>query len=115
MEEDIQLRQVSPIAASVEKVEKRLEEAIEKATYRINYESAHNESLINALSIVENFIRRKKRVCYGGTAMNAILPEEKRFYNSETDLPDYDYYTPDLDNDVDELVKDMEKAGFKDV
>lgn len=115
MEEDIQLRQVSPIAASVEKVEKRLEEAIEKATYRINYESAHNESLINALSIVENFIRRKKRVCYGGTAMNAILPEEKRFYNSETDLPDYDYYTPDLDNDVDELVKDMKKAGFKDV
>ena len=115
MEEDIQLRQVSPVAASIEKVEKRLEEAIEKATYRINYESAHNEELINALSVVENFIRRKKRVCYGGTAMNAILPEERRFYNSDTDLPDYDFYTPELDGDVDELVKDMEKAGFKDV
>jgi hypothetical protein len=115
MEEDIQLRQVSPVAASIEKVEERLEAAIEKATYRINYESAHNEELINALSIVENFIRRKKRVCYGGTAMNAILPEERRFYNSDTDLPDYDYYTPELDADVDELVADMKKAGFKEV
>lgn len=109
------MRQVSPIAASSERVERRLEEAIEKATYRMNYESAHDEELLNALSIVESFIRRKKRVCYGGTAMNAILPEERRFYNPETDLPDYDFYTPALEEDVDEIVEEMKKAGFKDV
>lgn len=116
MEEDIQKRQVSPIVKQTsELIQQRLEEAIEKATNLINYESAHDQELLQALSIVGSFIKRKKRVCYGGTAMNAILPEHKQFYDSNTDLPDYDFYTPEVDADVDELVDVLEKAGFKDV
>jgi len=116
MEEDIQRRQVSPMAAKTnEVINERLQFAIDKASDRINYESAHNEELLLAMSTVRSFIKRKKRICYGGTAMNAILPENRRFYDPDVDLPDYDFYTPELESDVDELVEDLKKAGFTDV
>jgi len=116
MEEDIQRRQVSPLAEKTsDRINEKLQFAIDRANERINYESAHNEELLRALSVVHDFIKRKKRICYGGTAMNAILPENRRFYDPDTDLPDYDFYTPTADMDVDELVNDLTKAGFKDV
>ena len=116
MEEDIQARQMSPhYVKTTEKVENRLKEAIEKGNYLLNYESAHDETLLHALSIVATFIKRKKRICYGGTAMNMILPEKKRFYDPNVDLPDYDFYTPDLDGDIEELVRDLKNEGYEDV
>lgn len=112
MEEDIQ----NYMSSKKNKiVEKRLEKAVKAAERAVDYESAHNQELLKALSIVEDFIKRKKRVCYGGTAMNEILPSQKRFYNPEVDLPDYDFYTPEIQEDVEELVKDLQEAGFKDV
>ena len=93
----------------------RLEHAIDKASKRLKYESAHDTEIIRAIGIVGEFLKRKKRVCYGGTAMNAILPEKAKFYNPKFDLPDYDFYTPNVDSDVEELVSDLNKGGFKDV
>lgn len=46
------------------------------------------------LSIVRDFIVDKKLICYGGTAINDILPKEHQFYNYETDIPDYDFFSP---------------------
>jgi len=111
MEED--LLKIKKIGTIVEKrVKTRLASAIEKAETKMKYEMAHNSDLLEALEIVNNFLKRKKRVCYGGTAMNAILPLEKRFYNTEMDLPDYDFFTPDVDEDVEELMRDLKKAGL---
>jgi len=117
MEEDIYQRLASPLARTKTevKVEDRLQAAIEVADNRLKYESAHDELLLGALSIVEKFIIRKKRVCYGGTAMNEILPDAKKFYDPRIDVPDYDFYTPDVDSDVKELVEDLNAAGYKDV
>ena len=117
MEEDIHYQDSSHgrVDKTAAKVEERLEKAVNKAQERIDYEAAHNEELLRALAVVAEFIRRRKRVCYGGTAMNAILPTSMKFYDPEHDLPDYDFYTPDADTDVSELVKDLEAAGFKDV
>ncbi len=92
----------------------RLENAVDIAQERIDYALASDKELRYALEIVEAFLRRKKRVCYGGTAMNVQLPEGKKFY-SEKDLPDYDFFTPKLEADVQELVEDLQKAGFEDV
>jgi hypothetical protein len=117
MEEDIRYGVSSPgsLTKRLVKIEEKLGKAVEIATERMKYESAHNEDLLGALRIVEDFIRRKKRVCYGGTAMNMILPQNKRFYNPELDLPDYDFYTPDLESDVEGIVHDLKAAGYKDV
>jgi hypothetical protein len=114
MEEDLRFHTDSAVKTSIQ-VEERLEAAVEKASKRLKYDSAHDEEILHALTIVEQFIKQKKRVCYGGTAMNAILPESKKFYNPDVDLPDYDFYTPDVDGDVQELVSALNKEGFKDV
>ena len=96
-------------------IQHRLENAIEKAEEILNYESAHNEELQQALNIVKNFIKKKQRICYGGTAINMLLPKEKRFYDPNTDLPDYDFFSPSIETDVKELVDDLKHAGFKEV
>lgn len=96
-------------------IENRLENAIEKAEEILNYESAHNEELQQALNIVKKFIKKKQRICYGGTAINMLLPKEKRFYDPNTDLPDYDFFSPSIEFDVKELVDDLKQAGFKEV
>lgn len=97
------------------KVEDRLNAAIDAAEQRLNYESAHDEQLLGALIVVAKFIQRKKRVCYGGTAMNELLPDSKKFYDPTVDLPDYDFYTPDVDSDIRDLVDDLKVAGYSDV
>jgi hypothetical protein len=114
MEEDIHTYQ-SPASKPLEKLEDKLDKAIEIAENRIKKDIANDESLVNALFIVHEFLKDKKRVCYGGTAMNAILPKSKKFYDPNIDLPDYDFYTPDLDTDVKELVETLAAAGYKDV
>lgn len=94
---------------------RRLERAIDDATEIIDYETAHNPEILYALDIVENFIRKRKRICYGGTAINAILPASLQFYDSEKDLPDYDFFTPDAESDLTELVKLLQEAGYSEI
>ena len=112
MEEDLRYSKESPV---VLRVKRRLTAAIDKASERIKYETAHNSELIRALTVVEHFLKAKKRVCYGGTAMNAILPPAKRFYDPELDLPDYDFFTPEIDEDIEDLVALLRKSGFKEI
>lgn len=115
MEEDIYREGYNKTSPTERRVKDRLESVVEIAEERNKYEAAHNPEINKALDMVRRFIVKKRRVCYGGTAMNAILPKEKRFYNPEMDLPDYDFFTPDSDADINELVKELEAAGFKDV
>ena len=96
-------------------IESRLDKAIEAAQEILDYESAHSPEILQALTIVNRFISKKKRVCYGGTAMNELLPKKYKFYDPQYDLPDYDFLTPDADGDVQELVNMLKAAGFKDV
>lgn len=117
MEEDINQRLTSPLARTktMVKVEDRLEAVVNAAEERMKYESAHDEQLLGALDVVADFIQRKKRVCYGGTAMNELLPDSKKFYDPRVDLPDYDFYTPDVKADISDLVDDLKVAGYRDV
>ena len=81
----------------------------------MKYDTAHDPDMIKALKIVEHFLKTKKRVCYGGTAMNEILPPSKQFYNPVLDLPDYDFFTPEMDDDIEDLVALLRKSGFKEI
>jgi hypothetical protein len=115
MEEDIHDSILERRLPKDKLIETRLEKAISRAQEILDYESAHNTEILQALDIVKNFIQMKKRVCYGGTAMNALLPEKDKFYSSDYDLPDYDFLTPDANNDVKELVNLLKNAGYNDV
>jgi len=63
---------------------------------------------------VEEFIKKKKLICYGGTALNNLLPDDKQFY-SNADIPDYDFFSTDPINDAKELADMFYKSGYIDV
>ena len=115
MEEDIHTFYSEKKLSKEKLLEHRLEKAVNQAEEVLNYESAHNEDLQQALNIVKGFIQRKQRLCYGGTAINMLLPKEKRFYDPNVDLPDYDFFTPNIEKDVLDLVEDLKKGGFEEV
>lgn len=76
---------------------------------------AQNPIMKNIIDVLEKFIRDKKLVCYGGTAINNILPKEDQFYNRNIEIPDYDFFSPNAMNDAKELADIYFKQGFSSV
>jgi hypothetical protein len=115
-----ELHQYAPESKLLEKsiFKKQIEDlkaAADEAAKKIDYDTAHDEEIRKAISVVEKFLRKSKRVCYGGQAINTYMPETLKFYNEEYDLPDYDFFTPFADRDVIDLVALLQKAGFTEV
>ena len=67
------------------------------------------------IEILEKFLKRKRCVCYGGTAINNILPEDVQFYNRDVEMPDYDFYSKSAKDDARELADIYFLAGYKEV
>lgn len=94
---------------------KRLKEIVYQAQKRVDIDAAQNPELQRAIRIVEDFLRKSRRVCYGGQAINAQLPKKDKFYNLETTLPDYDFFTPDDKGDSEDLLETLKQAGFSEI
>lgn len=75
----------------------------------------NSEEVKKMLIIIEEFIIKKKLVCYGGTAINNILPKNAQFYNKETEIPDYDFFSPNAIADCKELADIYYNNGYTDV
>jgi hypothetical protein len=54
---------------------------------------ANSEDVKRMIEIVEKFLQDEKCICYGGTAINNILPTKAQFYNRDIEIPDYDFYS----------------------
>lgn len=67
------------------------------------------------IKVVEEFLVSKRLICYGGTAINNILPKYAQFYNRDYEIPDYDFFSPNALDDVKELADIFNKAGYADV
>jgi hypothetical protein len=92
-----------------------LKAVVDQAQKRVDYTIANNPDIIKAIECVERFLRKKKRVCYGGQAINALLPKGRQFYDMKYTIPDYDFFSPTMTQDVEELISDLEKDGFEDI
>jgi len=92
-----------------------LRAAVDKAEERSGRAIANSTEVKKIISIVENFIKRKKLICYGGTAINNILPKQDQFYNTDVEIPDYDFFSPNALRDSKELTDDYVKEGFLEV
>ena len=93
---------------------KQLKEVVYQAQKRIDIDAAQNPELQRAIHIVETFLRKSARICYGGQAINAQLAKNDQFYNMETSLPDYDFFSPDL-SDADTLIDNLKAAGYTEI
>lgn len=65
------------------------------------------------ITILEQFLKKKKLICYGGTAINNILPKKDQFYDKNLDIPDYDFYSPNAMEDAKELADIYYKKGYE--
>ena len=80
-----------------------LRNAIDKTEQLVGFEMANNSEVKKIIGILEEFLRKKKLVCYGGTAINNILPKEDQFYNTDIEIPDYDFYSNNALEDAKQL------------
>ena len=89
--------------------------SVDNAGEMIGRRTANSDEIKEVIKVVENFINKKNLICYGGTAINNILPLEDQFYNKNVEIPDYDFFTPNALEDAKELANIYNKLGFKDV
>ena len=92
-----------------------LREAVDKAEEIAAKKLINSDSVQEIIDIVEHFLRKKKLVCYGGTAINNILPVEDQFYDKSTELPDYDFFSSNALEHAKELADIYAKQGYDDV
>jgi len=99
----------------INKLLKNLDERQTNAVDIRDEMTAKNPELRRALSIVEHFLRQTHLPCYGGMAINAHLPSDKKFYDFSKSLPDYDFYSPTPEEDTNKLIALLEKAKFSNI
>lgn len=76
---------------------------------------AQSDDVIKIVEIVEKFITSKGLICYGGTAINNILPKYAQFYNRDIEIPDYDFFSANAMDDALELADIYAAAGYEEV
>ena len=94
---------------------KLLRNAVDKIEKKTGQDKINNPEINKIIKIVEKFLKDKKRICYGGTAINNILPKRDQFYDKDVELPDYDFYSPTPLKDAKELADIYFKEGFEEV
>jgi hypothetical protein len=92
-----------------------IERIAELAQEQIDKENATNPVVKTALLIVEDFIKSNRVMCYGGTAINNLLPPEDRFYDPEKDIPDYDFFSESPQIHAARIADHLVAAGFRSV
>jgi hypothetical protein len=92
-----------------------LRQAVDTAEEKQGKIAANSPEVKRIIGIVENFIRQKQLICYGGTAINNILPKQDQFYNTDVEIPDYDFYSSNALTNAKELVNTYIKEGFVEV
>ena len=92
-----------------------LRKAVDKADKITAKKIADNPFIKKIVGIVETFIKENERICYGGTAINNILPHYDQFYDKQFEIPDYDFFSPNAIKDAKELADIYINAGFDEV
>ena len=89
-----------------------LRNAVDEAQFVSGSKLIRTPEIQNIIDILEDFLRKNKILCYGGTAINNILPEQARFYNKSIEIPDYDFFSPNAEQLAKQLADKYYKAGY---
>jgi hypothetical protein len=92
-----------------------LRSAVDKAEAIQGKNVISSPEIKKIIEIVEEFLKKKQVICYGGTAINNILPKYSQFYNKDIEIPDYDFYSATALSDSKELADIYAKQGFEEV
>ena len=94
---------------------KMLRKAVDRNEKERKVRKIAGQDMKRMVQIIEQFLISTKRICYGGTAINNILPIADQFYDREVEIPDYDFYSPEAMKDAKKLADIYLKSGFEEV
>jgi len=92
-----------------------LEKVVKQLELENDKKAAANPIIKQSLEIVHEFLKNHPVMCYGGTAINNLLPPEDRFYDPETTIPDYDFYSRTPQEHAMLLANKLSEAGIQSV
>jgi hypothetical protein len=92
-----------------------LRQAVDESEKMQGEKIAQSPEVAEIIAVLERFLVQKQLICYGGTAINNILPAEAQFYNRNVEVPDYDFFSPNALADAKELADIYYLAGYDDV
>jgi hypothetical protein len=92
-----------------------IDEAAALAQATLDKESAESPLVRKMVDIVRQFIETHRVMCYGGTAINNLLPPEDQFYDFTKEVPDYDFYSEKPQLHGAKLADRLTNAGFSSV
>ena len=92
-----------------------LRSAVDIASTQMGKKMVNTPEVQDMLTTVEDFLKKKNLICYGGIAINALLPESEKIYNKDIELSDYDFFSPRALDDAIELANIYYKKGYKEV
>lgn len=96
-------------------MEQTIESVAKIAQDEIDKEVASDKNIRKAIDIVRKFIQSNRVICYGGTAINNLLPKEDQFYDFDRDIPDYDFFSENPQIHAMNLADQLVQAGYKSV
>ena len=85
------------------------------AQKQIDKETAGNPEVKKMIKIVQEFIETHRVMCYGGTAINNLLPPQDQFYDYSMEIPDYDFFSETPQVHSAKLADRLANAGFASV
>jgi hypothetical protein len=92
-----------------------IERISEIAEQNMNRENASDPLVKKLLGIVHRFLQTHRLLCYGGTAINNLLPKKDQFYNNKYDIPDYDFFSEIPQIHAMKLADRIKSAGYNSV
>jgi hypothetical protein len=92
-----------------------IKSSIKDIERRQGEKKVNNPHVRQLIEIVEDFLRKKKLICYGGTAINNVLPQKDQFYDKDVEIPDYDFFSKNALKDAKELADIYAKNGYENV
>jgi hypothetical protein len=92
-----------------------MEKLVDKLQLEIDKRAAEDPATRKSFAIVEQFLKTQMVLCYGGTAINNLLPEKDRFYKIGRDIPDYDFFSQNPQEHAVKLADKLSEEGVSNV
>ena len=91
-----------------------IKEVVDRQTEVLALNDAADPAVKKSTTIVEEFLKAHRVLCYGGTAINNLLPQKDRFYGP-TEVPDYDFFSETPQEHSVIIANKLSAAGIENV
>lgn len=88
-----------------------LRDAVDDGEKTRALKQSSSDAVKKLINLIEYFLKTNDLICYGGTAINNLLPKKYKFYNNY-DIPDYDCFSPNAIEDVKKLADYFKEKGY---